>query len=243
MAEAQGNDQNAVWSRNLTDRALVWRIFKDFRDREDPVTLRFESVDTVYTARVREVDHRRVTLDAIHPRSGEVLMSAGRPFALAGRSDGAHIHAPRNRSNGVVPDGAGTAFLMDLPDQLISQQRRRGPRLQMPAALRGGRARILLTHDGVVLTGSIEDISVGGCRATFERSAQDLLAGKDVFDHVRLEIGGLLSVQVRVAVRHRMADPATGSVTFGLEFTRIATVDRGRLEQFVRSLARRGSQG
>jgi len=243
MAEAQSNDQNAVWSRYLTDRASVWRIFKDFRDREEQVTLHFDSVDTVYAARVREVDHRRVTLDAIHPRSGEVLMSAGRPFALAGRSDGAHIHAPRNQSIGAVQDGGGPAFLMDLPAQLVLQQRRRGPRLPMPAALRGGRARILLTLDGAALTGSIEDISAGGCRASFESPVKDLLAGKDAFDHVRLEIGGLLSVQVRVAVRHRMVDPATGSVTFGLEFTRIATDDRARLEQFIRSLARRVNHG
>lgn len=238
------DDQSqSVWSRYLSDRESVWRAFREFRDRGDPLTLRFEGVDIVYTATVREVDHRRVTLDCLQPRSGETLMNAGRPFALSGRSDGAYVYSPRNKSQGSVESAEGPAYVMDLPPQLLWQQRRRGPRFPIPASLRGGRARITLTQGGRPIVGAVEDISSSGCRARFDAAAHAVLLQKDAFEGVQVEIAGLLSIQVRIAVRHRLVDPATGEATYGLEFTRVGQEDRLRLEQFLRSLSKRMSNG
>jgi c-di-GMP-binding flagellar brake protein YcgR len=241
MAEVQRGEQGSVWSRFLRDRESIWRVFREFRDRDDPVTLRFESVDTVYTAHVRDVDHRRVTLDSVQPRSGEVLMNAGRSFALMGRSDGAYVYAPGIRSAGSTPAEQGNLFVVDLPAELLWQQRRRGPRFPVPAALRAGRARITLVHQGRNLAGAVEDISSHGCRATFDAAARHDLHCNGHFDDAHLEIAGLLSIRLRLAVRHRTVDSATGDVTCGLEFTRTAADSQARLEQFLRTLARRAA--
>jgi len=242
MGDLLAGDQNSVWSRYLNDRETVWRVFKEFRDRNDPVTLRFDAVDTVYTARVRDVDHRRVTLDAIVPRSGAILMDSGRTFLLAGRYDGGYVYASDIERVGTLSAEAGAAVQFELPAQLLWQQRRRGAHYPVPASLRAGRARITLTQGRQDLSGVIEDLSSSGCRATFAASGSELLTHHDTFDHVQLEIAGLLSIRVRVAIRHRTVDPQTGAVTCGLEFTKIASDDGARLEQFLRSLARRAGQ-
>jgi c-di-GMP-binding flagellar brake protein YcgR len=243
MHELPDGERGGVWSRYLRDRESIWKVFRDFRDRRDVVTLRFESVDTAYTARVRDVDHRRVTLEGIHPRSGEVLMNSGRGFAVAGRSDGAYVYAPRNQSVGSFAAADGNAFMIDLPGELLWQQRRRAPRFPLPPSLRNGRTRIVLQAGRRECTGSLEDISVAGCRAVFGADVADLVAGADTFDDVAIEIAGLVSVRVRVAVRHRVTDSKTGAVTCGLEFVRVPAEDRARLEQFLRSLAKRAANG
>lgn len=240
MAEAESGDPNAVWSRILRDREAIWRAFRDFRERSDPVSLRFESVNAVYTARIREVDHRRVTLEDVHPRSGEVLLNNGRPFTLSGRSDGAYIYCSNNRCGTATESDQGSLFTLELPVELLLHQRRRGPRFTLPASLRGGRARILLTGDGQILTGAIDDISANGCRATFDAAALDTLS-KETFDNARLDVAGLLSVRIRAVVRHHVSDPKSGTVTCGFEFTRISALEQARLEQFVRNLAKRAA--
>ena len=60
MSEAAANDRHSVWSRYLRDRESIWRVFREFRDNGDLVSLRFEAVDTAFTARIQDVDHRRV---------------------------------------------------------------------------------------------------------------------------------------------------------------------------------------
>jgi c-di-GMP-binding flagellar brake protein YcgR len=238
MAEAESADPNAVWSRILRDREAIWRVFRDFHDRGDQVALRFESVNAVYTARILEVDHRRVTLEGVHPRSGEVLLNAGRAFTLSGRSEGAYIYSSRNRCAGSTESESGSRFAVDLPDELLLHQRRRGPRFTLPASLRGGRARIALTCDGQILSGSIEDLSAGGCRATFDPGSLDMLS-RQTFDGARLDVAGLLSVRMRAVMRHQVTDAKTGTITCGFEFVRMSALEQTRLEQFVRNLAKR----
>jgi hypothetical protein len=242
MNQGLPDDPKTMWSRYLDDRESVWRAFRDIRERDHSVVLRFESVDTVYSARVREVDHRRVTIEDVHPRSGEALLNAGRSFALSSRFGDAYLYAPDNVPRGSSPGPQGSAFVIDLPARLLWQQRRRGPRYTLPASLRAGRARITLVRGMTKAPGLIEDISAGGCRALFEASAADLLAEGATFEGARIEIAGLLSIVARVAIRHRAIDVQTGAVTCRFEILRTDPDDAGRLEQFLRSLANRVSQ-
>jgi hypothetical protein len=241
MPEAAATDRNSVWSRYLRDRESIWRVFREFRDSGDPVSLRFEAVDTAFTARIQDVDHRRVTLGDVQPPDAEALIDAGKSFALAGRSNGAYVYAPGNRRT-LATNGAENTFVIELPTELLWQQRRRGPRYPVPAALRAGRARLTLVQGRHTLEGSIEDISAHGCRASFPVTASDVLSRHDAFDDAQLDIGGLLSIKVRLALRHR-ATAESKALTCGFEITRIAAADQARLEQFLRSLAKRASAG
>jgi hypothetical protein len=69
-----------------------------------------------------------------------------------------------------------------------------------------------------------------------------VLSRQDTWEEARLEIAGLLSITVRLALRHR-SDAAAETVACGFEITRIAAADQARLEQFVRSLAKRAANG
>lgn len=236
-------DQGAAQSSYVTDREAVWQAFCGLRNDAAPVTLRFDGVETAYSALVVDVDHRRVVLEGIQPASGDLLLRAGRPFSLSARAHGAFIYAPRNVSEPVDTDSpTGTRFLMALPEKLLWQQRRRAPRFSLPAALRGPRARLTLTHGRETVSGMVEDLSASGCRAVFDAAAAPVVAARDQFDDVRVEIGGLLAISARIALRFRETDPATGRVACGIEFTRLGNDERLRLEQFVRSLALRAER-
>jgi c-di-GMP-binding flagellar brake protein YcgR len=242
MAEPQNSNQNGAWSRYLTDRESIRQVFVDFRDRKDPVTLRFEGVETAYVTCVVDVDARHVRLGELRPRSGNMLMSTRRPFALSGRSEGVYVYSPQNVSHGMSADTLGSHFLVSLPESLLWQQRRRAVRFQLPAVLAAGRARVSFDRAGHCLVGRIENISTGGCRASFEGAASPALVRDAVIDELAVEVGGLLSIRTRAAIRYVTVDRERGSVTCGIEFTRMAGGHQRRLEQFVRSLARIAAQ-
>jgi len=232
----------SVWSRNVDDRESIWKLFREFLERGDPLGLRFEAVDTAYSAQIREVDHRRVILAAIQPRSGELLLESGRRFSVSGRSEGGYVFAADLAAEAAGSDPAGNLFRFDLPKRVLLQQRRRGPRFELPASLRTGRAKILLVQGPRTASGAIEDISASGCRAQFDAADADLLGGRDVFDRALIDVAGLLSIGARVAIRYRARDAKAGRVTCGMEFTRMDPDDADRLEQFVRNLANRASR-
>lgn len=232
----------SVWSRNVDDRESIWKLFRAFFERGDPLGLRFESVDTAYSAQIREVDHRRVTLGTIQPRSGELLLETGRRFSVSGRSEGGYVFAADLVADAAGSDAAGNLFRFELPKRLLLQQRRRGPRFELPASLRNGRAKILLVQGPRTASGAIEDISASGCRAQFDAVDAELLNGRDVFDRALIDVAGLLSIGARVAIRYRAKDAKAGRVTCGMEFTRMDPDDAERLEQFVRNLANRASR-
>jgi len=235
-------EQDTARSRYLVDRESIWRVFTGLRDQQARVTLRFEGVETEYTAGVNEVDHRRVTLDDISPPSGNALLASGRSFALTARSNGAYLYAPTNKvEDAAVTDSAAT-FVMPLPGKLLWQQRRRGPRFRLPASLRSGRARLTVAHRGHRVEGTIEDISASGCRVNFASDDQQILAAQDRFDQVQIDVAGLLSIQAQIVIRHRAADPETGRLGCGVEFTRLGVEERRRLEQFIRTLTLRAAQ-
>jgi len=239
MPDTAATDRNSVGSRYLRDRESIWRVFREFRDNGDPVSLRFEAVDTAFTARIQDVDHRKVTLGDLQPTHAEALIEAGKSFALAGRSNGAYVYAPGNRRT-LGTTGSDKTFVIELPAELLWQQRRRGPRYPLPAALRAGRARLTLAAGRNTVEGTVEDISAHGCRATFPVAVSDVLSRQDTYEDARLEIGGLLSIKVKLVQRHRTG-PEAGTIACGFEIMRIATADQARLEQFLRSLAKRAS--
>ena len=241
MPDAATSDRNSVWSRYLRDRESIWRVFREFRDNGDPVSLRFEAVDTAFTARIQDVDHRKVTLGDLQPPNAGALIDAGKSFALAGRSNGAYVYAPGNRRT-LGTNASDDTFVIELPAELLWQQRRRGPRYPLPAGLRAGRARLTLTQGRHTLEGSNDDISAHGCRASFPAAASDVLSRQDSYEDARIEIGGLLSIKVKLVLRYR-ADPESQTLACGFEITRIAAADQARLEQFLRSLAKRASTG
>lgn len=235
-------EQDTARSRYLVDRESIWRVFTGLRDQRARVTLRFEGVETEYTAGVNEVEHRRVTLDDISPPSGNALLASGRSFALTARSNGAYLYAPINKVDGAAATVQATTFVIPLPGKLLWQQRRRGPRFRLPASLRSGRARLAVTHRGHRIAGTIEDMSASGCRVNLDQQDQPFLVGEDRSDQVQIDVAGLLSIEVQIFIRHRAADPQTGLLGCGVEFTRLGAEDRRRLDQFIRTLALRDAQ-
>jgi len=247
MAETAARDgtdaprQGASQSRYVTDPEEVCQIFKLLRDQRAELQLRFDEEATVYKAKVLDLQKRTLLIEDIQPREGMKLLRASRPFSLSSRTDGMYVHSVHNRAHKSDSERNVPFFHVALPKNVLCQQRRREMRYRLPlrVAIRGAHLTLFPRgKDAKPLTGTILDISAGGCRAEFEGFKFRPIQEGDPLESCALMIPKLLELSTQGAIRHSSFDARRRLLTCGIEFTEMHVTDRRRLEQFIQSMAR-----
>ena len=244
IAAREGTDaprQTASQSRYVTDADEVAQLFKLLRDQRAELQLRFDEDAAVYTAKVLDLQKHTILIEDIQPRDGMKLLRAGRPFSLSSRTDGMYVHSVHNRAHKADSERSVPFFHVAVPKNLLCQQRRREMRFRLPlrVAIRGAQVTLFPRGKDVKpLTGTIIDISAGGCRAEFEGFKFCPIQEGDPLESCALEVPKLLELSTQGAIRHSSFDPRRRLLTCGIEFTEMHVTDRRRLEHFIQSMAR-----
>jgi c-di-GMP-binding flagellar brake protein YcgR len=227
-----------VSSQFLTDKGEIERVFRIFRDQCSPVQLRFGRVEDEYTARVLEVTAHQFLLEDIRPRNGMKLMRDQEPFSLAGRVDGIYARVSEVRVLKTAEDRGIPYFVLNLPTELLYQQRRRAARFRLPLSVSRDSARLTLHRPERALSGNLVDISAGGCRAVFDVKSDPEIQSDEVVERSEIDVPNLLSLTLRTVIRHCSYNRKKGQVACGIEFTEMHVRDRRRLEQFIQKIAK-----
>jgi c-di-GMP-binding flagellar brake protein YcgR len=237
MTEAQAPDGFAS-SQFLTDNGEIERVFRIFRDQCSPVQLRFGRGEDEYTARVLEVTAQQFLLEDIRPRDGMKLMRDQEPFSLAGRVDGIYARADEIRVVQTAEDRGVPYFILNLPRELLYQQRRRAARFRLPLSVTKDGARLTLHRGERPLRGYLVDISAGGCRVVFDVKCDPEIQPDEVVERSEIDVPHLLSLTVPTVIRHHSYNRKTGKLSCGIEFNEMQVRDRRRLEQFIQKIAK-----
>jgi len=237
MTEAQASSRFGS-SQFLTDKAEIERVFRIFRDQCSTVQLRFARTEDEYTARVLEVTAHQFLLEDIRPRTGMKLMRDQEPFSLAGRVDGIYARVGEIRVLKTAEDGGVPYFVLNLPSELLYQQRRRAERFRLPLSVSKDGARLTLHRSERALSGYLVDISAGGCRVVFDVKSDPEIQPDEVVERSEIDIPHLLSLTVPTVIRHHRYNRQTGKLSCGIEFSEMQVRDRRRLEQFIQKIAK-----
>ncbi len=237
MTEAQASAGFAS-SQYLTDKSEIERVFRIFRDQCSPVQLRFGRAEDEYTARVLEVTAHQFLLEDIRPRGGMKLMRDREPFSLAGRVDGIYAHVSEIRVLKTEEDRGVPYFILNLPTELLFQQRRRAARFRLPLSVSKDGARLTLHRGERPLSGYLVDISAGGCRVVFDVKSDPEIQPDELVERSEIDIPHLLALTARTIIRHHSYNRQTGQLACGIEFTEMPVRDRRRLEQFIQKIAK-----
>ncbi len=225
-------------STYLTDRSEIERVLCIFRDRSSPVQLRFGTAEDQYTARILEVTAKTFLLEDIRPRNGLRLMRNGEPFSLAGRVDGVYAHVAELRVVEAAEDRGVPYFVLNLPTEVLYQQRRRAARFRLPLNVTKDGARITLHRADRNLVGYLVDISAGGCRVVIDIGSDPQLQQNEVVERTDIEIPQVLALTARTIIRHHDYNKKIGRLACGVEFVSMQVRDRRHLEQFIQRIAR-----
>ncbi len=227
-----------VASRYLRDPGEIERVFRALRDQSATVQIRFFRPDAEFTARVLEVTGKRFLLDDIKPRAGISLMRNGERFSLAGRVDGTYARVEELRVAQISVDRGVPCFVLELPTEILYQQRRRAPRFRLPQTASKDRARMTLHRAGHALSGYLVDISLGGCRVVFDVKTDPGLRENEIVDRCELEIPSHLHLTAQTVIRHFSMNEQTGQLACGIQFAEMGSADRRRLRQFIAKLVK-----
>jgi c-di-GMP-binding flagellar brake protein YcgR len=244
IAAQDGTDagrQNAVPSRYITDPDEVTQVLKLLRDQRADLQLRFDEENAVYQAKVLDLQGASVLIEDIHPREGMKLLRAGRPFSLSARTDGLYVHSAHNKAHKADSERSIPFFHVALPKNLLWQQRRRAMRYRLPLRVTIAGAQVTLFPKGKdtkPLSGTIIDISAGGCRAEFMGFKFRPIQEGDPLQSCALQVPKLLEFNTQAEIRHSSFDMRRRLLTCGIEFTEMHVTDRRRLEQFIQTMSR-----
>ncbi|MEM8769276.1 MAG: PilZ domain-containing protein [Pseudomonadota bacterium] len=249
MAEAlnidkAGTRSNAIYTTFLDTRAEIAEALKGLRNQRATLQLTFECENSLHRARILDVLDDAVLLEDLQPRSGLPLMSNGRRFSLSGRADGVYLFSEENACVRVEEDRGVPYFRIPLPTNVLYQQRRRSARYQLPVRTEGRAAVVKLIRSiaadkdhSDTLSGSLLDISAGGCRVSLPGPIHPPLEVGEQLASAAIEIPTLFDLAADATIRHASYNKRTRQVICGLEFTGMHVTDRRRLEQFMQSLS------
>jgi len=224
----------------LTDGVDMIPVLRVLRDHSVEIDLRLHGVETVYHARVLDLDDNRYLLRDIRPRDGVGLLRKGTRFTFSARMEGLYICGEDSEILAVESERGLPYFKASLPQRLLRQQRRRHTRVQLPPRVSplDGVIDINRGQSNSAVRGRIIDISVAGCRAEV---AGAIVPGLEIGEAVAgcmLRLSASLVLQAEAAIRHQSWDPARRVTTVGVELTEMGVTERRRLEQYVQLLSR-----
>lgn len=224
-------------SRYLSQPNDIKQCFKRLRDDRVELTLTMEDGGDRITCTVLDITPRSVLIEDIKPRNALTLLKKRPKFSLSARDQGVFAFIEKSQITGEGEERGLPYFHIDLPHQMLFQQRRRAARFRLPKRVTSQGAHITLTGDRI-LNGRIIDISAGGCRASFDFELEaHALKINQVFDHCVIHLPPVLEVQAQGIIRH-CHKQRTGATVAGIELSEMRISDRRRLEQFIKSLSR-----
>ena len=241
MAEAV-EQPNQSASKYLTEPSEIVAALKVFRDHRAPLTLRFDGELQSFTVRILDVNNDELLLEDMQPRNGLPFMNQRRPFSLACRTQGVYLYVAESRADRTDSERGVPYFHVHLPHQVLFQQRRRSSRVKLPLRVSTNNASVRLFRSGEPgeepQSGSLIDVSVGGCRAEFEGPADPPFQADEPIKHCEIHVPPLLEVHASAIVRHFSVTRGGKRIVAGIELTEMDVTDRRRLEQFIEQIDR-----
>lgn len=238
QAVAQPTQPRGNVSRYIDDPTEIRRALAALCSQDARVSLRFDGESGEFTAHVVEVREDAVLLDDVKPRTGLGNLRRGETFALTARSEGTYVYAEALAATEIGEERGLPYFVAPLPARMLLQQRRRAARFRLPLSLSARGTLVRLHRGGRLVDGSILDISIGGCRVSFDGPIQPRLRVGESIDRCDVEVAQHLAVIAHVSIRHCTIDPSTGGIVAGIEFDRMEANDRARLEAFIQRISR-----
>jgi c-di-GMP-binding flagellar brake protein YcgR len=225
-------------SQYLSVPSEIRRALVTLRDHCLPVKLQFPSTDDEFAARILDVTAAHLLLEDVKPREGLQRLRDGEPFSLTARFDGIYARADGLTVHEIGDDYGMPYGIVALPAELLFQQRRHSERFAVPPRLAPEGARVSLKRRGRTMTGTIADLSAGGCRVLLDAVSDPEVATGEVLERCEIEIPGQLVFTARVVIRHQRYNKSTSQLECGCEFDRMRLADRRRLERFIHVLAK-----
>jgi c-di-GMP-binding flagellar brake protein YcgR len=225
-------------SQYLSDASAIRRALVTLRDHCLPVKVQFPSTDDEFAARILDVTAAHLLLEDVKPREGLQRLRDGEPFSLTARLEGVYARADGLAVHEVGDDYGVPYCIVALPAELLFQQRRHSERFAVPPRLAPEGARVSLKRRGRTLTGTIADLSAGGCLALLDAVSDPEVATGELIERCEVEIPGQLVFTARIVVRHQHYNKSTSQLECGCEFDRMRLTDRRRLERFIHALAK-----
>lgn len=226
----------------LTQRDDITPILKILRDHSAELELRLQGTDTEYRGRVLDVAGDHFLLEDIRPRDGLARVRRGVGFTFSARVDDLYICGEDCKVTRVESERGLPYYRADLPKRLLRHRRRRHTRISLPPRVspNEGIVRVSRAEGGSTpLHGHIIDISVGGCRISFNGAVMPTLGNDERLPECAVHVTSSLCFTSAAYVRHSVWDPAQRTTTCGLEFADMAIGDRRRLEHYVSQLSAR----
>ena len=234
-AGAETNTREDSGSRYTTSAVDIKAALQLFRNERTRVQLRFLDSNETLTAQVLDVDGKHLLLEDVKPRPQGGALTSGKPFALTARAPGVYLYAEDLRCLLTESERGVPFYVVTLPKQVLFQQRRRNVRVALPLRVKTEGAKATLITGQQRFSGTILDVSAGGCRVAIQGDiSAELKLGARLTNCV-LDIQDQLELESKATVRHTLFDPRRGITSCGIELTEMAVTDRRRLERFVES--------
>lgn len=237
---ADAGRPSSAQSRYLNDPEEIVQVVELLRDLRAELQLRFDEERAVFTARVLDLQGSVMLIEDVQPREGMRLLRSGKPFSLSMRGEGLYVHSVHNQAQRASSEHTAPCFHVPLPKSLLFQQRRRAVRYRLPLRVTIAGARLTLFPEGresKPLTGTLIDISSGGCRAEFEGFKFCPIQEGDPLDRCLLQVPRMLDLTIQGEIRHSQFDPQQRLLTCGIEFVRMADDERQSLERFIERMS------
>ena len=239
MAEAQPAlaGTAAADSRYLNKRDDIIACLKQLRDQRASLTLRVDGSPESYQCKVLDVSTEDFLIEDITPRSGITAIRDAKKFSLSARAEGMFVYIEETQLLKWDQERGIPYFHIALPDNILSQQRRRAARFRLPLRVSASGASITMFNE-VEMVGRIIDISAGGCRAEFDLPSPWTIKTDDHYDNCAITIPKLLEIHGEAVVRHFHENKHSQTLVCGIELTKMHVTDRRRLEHFIQTIAK-----
>jgi len=230
----------SIYTTYLNEPVEIIRVLKVLRDQRADVALSFDGDRQSYAVKVLDVSGNSVLLEDIHPRSGLAKMRQGQQFAMSARARGIYFHSGCNRVQAIESERGVPYFRVELPTNVLYQQRRKAARFRLPLRVATNGASVILFRacdEPESLNGRIIDISASGCRAQFDGP---LAVPLQIDEKLRcaVSIPEMLEFPAEAIIRHSAFDNKSRTVSCGIELVSMHVTDRRRLEQFLEAIRR-----
>jgi len=224
-------------SRYLDTAQDVIRCLKQVRDQRLDLDLRVDGSAQRYRCKILDVSERDFLIEDIFPRDGITALRAAKKFSLSARGAGSYMYIESAKLLKGDEERGIPYFHIGLPKKVLSQQRRRDARFMIPLRVSAAGASITMFEKDST-SGSIIDISAGGCRAEFSLPAPWPVKSDEHFKSCAITIPNLLEIHSEGVVRHFHENKHNKTLVCGIELTKMNVTDRRRLEHFIQTIAK-----
>lgn len=158
----------------LTDSTRIIAIFKRLLERRALLTVRIDSQPQHFTTALLDIstDGGALLLDELKPEAGHKLLQETPSFQVRAQLEGVEIGFHATVTQFDRQDGIAI-YRVPVPGTIAYHQRRQGVRVQLSHV--NPLPVSLTSTDGITVTGSMADLSIGGLRIHFTNELPETL--------------------------------------------------------------------